>query len=122
MGQDNILILDADIDAAGILKEHLNSLGYFHVYLSTHTQIISDIFRSNNFDLLFMDVETLAPHRDPETCAVCAWFQNGKNISKVLMHWEYDDLAKTLMQRLAADHFLKKPYDPKALAAVFADK
>lgn len=115
MQNHKILILDNDIDAAGILKEHINTLGYFNVYLSTNWEIMDDLFRNNHFNFIFMDIETISayPGKDLKFALL-----GEAGICLVLIHWEFDDAVHSLMRRLPAKHFLKKPYDLKMLATL----
>ena len=119
MGEEKILVIDANLDTAQVLKEHINTVGYFKIYLCTDPEILSDSLKIPCFQFIFADVDTIAK-----------WSEKNSSLPKsqphqtnlILVHGEFNAQTQKLMQDLRADYFLKKPYDFNLLVDYFISK
>ena len=117
MREEKVLILDHHIDSGEILKEHINSFGYFKVYLSTNREILEDLTRDHAFNFIFIDAETITLKKDSQNPRPLS-MKSGAVI--VVIHSEFDAWAKELMDAYKTGFFLQKPFNLKRISEILS--
>ena len=117
MHTENILILDAEVESAVVLKECLGMLDFHKVFISTNQGVMADLFQRNFFKMLFIDYlvlenwdwKHLLEHLAVEPDAVV-----------VLMNDNYTPEVAGMMDILHTRYFLKKPFTVEEIESVLA--
>lgn len=118
MGQ-KILIVDADIDLAHILKEQLRDLNFLKVFIGTSPEVVYDLSEKNGFGYFFFDFETIARLEDKELARLAA---ANPNVNIVLMHSEYHAGVRRLQRALGARYFLKRTIRKEDLKEILQER
>ncbi len=117
MREEKVLILDSDVDSREILKEHINSFGYFKVYLSTNPETLADETMTKSFHYIFIDAETVTLKEGAPALGPMSF---KPDTAIVVMHREYDSWAREIMDTYQTKVFLKKPFNIKRLSEVLS--
>lgn len=113
-----ILILDADIDTANILKEQLRCFNYLKVYISTNNEIFDDLADNGSFGLILVDFETIA---NIPTHKLASFADTNSKCVIILFHSNYNQKVVELQKILRTRYFLKKPIAHKDLQELIID-
>jgi CheY-like chemotaxis protein len=119
MLQEKILILDADLDAALVLKEHLQTLGCSQIYLGTEPGLLAELDDTCFFDLIFLDVGSVLPVAETRDLPHGPAFARARI---VLMYSGPDPQVQALAVHWRTLWTLKKPFQLDQLEAVLPER
>lgn len=108
-----ILIIDDDIDLCKSLQKLLAQHG-FKTILAHHSKDIEEIIKSNQIDLILLDI--ILPG-DFDGIAVCKQLRQITAAPIIMLTGIEDDVEKILSLEIGADNYLTKPFNSRVLLA-----
>ncbi len=108
----NVLIADDNRKMAMILKEYIEKEGY-NVYYAEDGQEAIELFGSNEFDVIFLDV--VMPKRNGFD--VCKEIRKTSNVPIIMVTSKGEDYEKIMGLGIGADDYIVKPCSPSEVIA-----
>lgn len=100
-----VLVIEDDIEIAGIIKNHLQREKYSVNWSSTGTEGIED-FKKNEYDLVILDI--MIPEMDGFT--VCKNIRLISQVPVLILSAKKEELDKVKGLKLGADDYITKPF------------
>ncbi|MCD4813771.1 hypothetical protein K8S19_08785 [bacterium] len=110
-----ILIVDGNIDSAHILKEQIEHIDLFKVYISTNHLVLDDLLGGNSFQYLFIDIETIS---NIDHKVLLNLYPAHPRMNIVVLHWEFNQMVQKIQATLGISRFLIKPVEVDSLKEI----
>ena len=108
----NILVVDDEKLIREVIKEYL-LLDNFIVYEAENGETAINIFKTNNIDLVIMDI--MMPKMDGYTA--CKEIKKIKDVPFIMLSARSEEYDKLIGFDLGIDDYVTKPFSPKELVA-----